>query len=612
MGTRHAAVVQPATRTVPLESGGLGSALITSNAFASNSPAWLALEIAANLYQTNFLLIQTMPDTLNIADRLSTTAAAAPNQRAVVFPEGRDAAGRVSYTQLTFAQLDAEANQIARGLISMGVKPGQRLAMFVPPSLESIALTFGIFRSGAVCTLIDPGMGKANVFGCLDQCDPEGFIAVPIVQLIRRLKFRRYPRAKFNVVIGPKKKRLGCTAYSELLVAGQDESIQIPRTKPTDPAAIIFTSGSTGPPKGVLYEHAMFDAQVDLIKDRFGVEPGEVDLPGFPLFALFNIAMQVTTVIPDMDPTKPALVDPVKILEAINNQNVTQAFGSPALWNTVGRYCEKHDIKLPTLKRILSAGAPVPNHVLQRMTAALPDSADVFTPYGATECLPVAAIGGRQVLKETAQLTAIGAGTCVGTVFDGMQVKIIDINFDPIADINDAKECVRGEIGEIIVQGPVATREYFQRPDGTALAKIKDGDSFWHRMGDTGYFDEEGKLWFCGRKAHIVFTESERLFSVCCEAIFNCHSKIYRCALTGVGQRGSQRPVIVAEPESGSFPETAQAEQQLRVELLQLAAASSLTESIDQIVFHRSLPVDTRHNVKINREALSVWAAEKI
>ena len=553
-----------------------------------------------------------MPDTLNIADRLSVSAAAAPNQRAVVFPEGRDSVGRVSYTQLTFAQLDEEANQIARGLISMGVKPGQRLAMFVPPSLESIALTFGVFRSGAVCTLIDPGMGKANVFGCLDQCDPDGFIAVPIVQLIRRLKFRRYPRAKFNVVIGPKKKRLGCVSYSELLAAGQDKSISIPRTRPTDPAAIIFTSGSTGPPKGVLYEHAMFDAQVDLIRDRFGVEPGEVDLPGFPLFALFNIAMQVTTVIPDMDPTKPALVDPVKILEAINNQNVTQAFGSPALWNTVGRYCEKHDIRLPTLKRILSAGAPVPNHVLQRMTSALSDEADVFTPYGATECLPVAAIGGRQVLKETAHLTATGAGTCVGTVFDGMQVKIIDINFDPIAKIDDAKECAYGEIGEIIVQGPVATREYFQRPDGTALAKIQDGGSFWHRMGDTGYFDDEGKLWFCGRKAHIVFTETERLFSVRCEAIFNQHAKIYRCALVGIGERGTQTPAIVAEPEPGCFPVSSDAESQLRTELLRLAADCELTKSILTVIFHESLPVDTRHNVKINREALAVWATQKI
>lgn len=551
-------------------------------------------------------------DSLNISDRLAESACLVPHQRAVVFPEGRDSAGRVSYTQLTFAQLDAEATKIARGLIRLGAKPGDRLAMFVPPSLESIALTFGVFRSGAVCTLIDPGMGRQNVFGCLDQCSPQGFIAIPIVQMVRWLKSRRYPHAKLNIVVGSRKNRVGCTSYQNLVELGSDESISIPSTRGTDPAAIIFTSGSTGPPKGVLYEHGMFNAQVDLIRDRFGIEPGEVDLPGFPLFALFNIAMQVTTVIPDMDPTRPANVDPLKILEAIQNQNVTQAFGSPALWNTVGRHCEAHGVRLPTLKRILSAGAPVPNHVLTRMTNALPPEADVFTPYGATECLPVAAIGGREVLRETAEKTAEGAGTCVGRVFDRMAVRIVDITFEQIANIQDAKECRRGEIGEIIVKGPVATREYFERPDGTALAKIADGNSFWHRMGDTGYFDESGRLWFCGRKSHIVFTESERLFSVRCEAIFNQHPGVYRSALVGIGLRGEQQPAIVVEPEAGQFPSDESAKNRLRNELMEIGQRSELTTSIKTVLLHKSLPVDTRHNVKINREKLAVWAAEQL
>lgn len=548
---------------------------------------------------------------LNIADRLRTSAEIVPHQRAVVFPEGRDGANRVAYTQLTFAQLDQEADCIARGLISMGVRPGDRLAMFVPPSLESIALTFGMFRSGAVCTMIDPGMGKANVFRCLDQCDPGGFIAIPIVQLIRRFKFRRFANARINVVVGPRKRRFGCPSYGDLLQAGADTSIDLPQTSSTDQAAIIFTSGSTGPPKGVSYEHGMFDSQVDLIRDRFGIQPGEVDLPGFPLFALFNIAMQVTTVIPDMDPTRPASVDPVRILEAINNHGVTQAFGSPALWNTVGRYCQEHGIRLPTLRRILSAGAPVPNHVLQRMTAALPDSADIFTPYGATECLPVAAIGGRQVLSETAEQTARGAGTCVGTVFEKIQVRIVEVTFDPIADVADATACPPGEIGEIVVKGPVATREYFRRPDGTALAKIQDGDGFWHRMGDTGYLDEHNRLWFCGRKAHIVYTPIGPLYSVRCEAIFNQHHEIYRCALVGIGERGNQTPAIVAEPEPGHFPVAESEVARLQNELLDLGTANDLTKSISRILFHRSLPVDTRHNVKINREALADWASHQ-
>jgi acyl-CoA synthetase (AMP-forming)/AMP-acid ligase II len=548
---------------------------------------------------------------LNIADRLRHSAAIVPGQRAVVFPHGRDQNGRVAYTHLTFRQLDEQADLIARGLIRMGVRPGDRLVLMVRPSLEFIALTFGIFRSGAICTLIDPGMGRGRIFNCLDEVNPDGFVAIPAVHLIRRTMFRRFRSARFNVVVGAGARLLGCRSYPELLAAGDDESIPLPQMKAVDPAAIIFTSGSTGPPKGVLYEHGMFDGQVTLIRDHYGVQPGEVDLPGFPLFALFNVAMQVTTVIPDMNPTRPAMVNPKKILEAIADQEVTQAFGSPALWNRVGRYCETYQIQLPSLRRVLSAGAPVPEHVLRRMTAALSENADLFTPYGATECLPVASIGGRSILNHASAQTAVGRGTCVGKVFSGMTVRIIRIVSGPVACMDDAVSCAPGEIGEIVVSGPVATREYFCRPDATAAAKIPDGDRFWHRMGDVGYLDDAGLLWFCGRKDHVVSAENGPMYSVCCEAIFNCHPKIFRSALVGVGSPGSQIPVIVAEPESGQFPSGA-AERTLRDELLALGQQNPLTVSIRHILFLRALPVDTRHNVKINREQLRGWAAARI
>jgi acyl-coenzyme A synthetase/AMP-(fatty) acid ligase len=465
-----------------------------------------------------------------------------------------------------------------------------------------------MFRTGAICTLIDPGMGKKSVLKCLDEVDPDGFVAIPPVHIVRKLMPWRYRNARFNVIVGPKSARLKCVSYRELLTSGQSSTVPLPETSSTDSAAIIFTSGSTGPPKGVLYEHGMFDAQVDLIRQHYGPEPGEIDLPGFPLFALFNLAMQITTVIPDMDPTRPAHVNPERILEAIRTQGVTQAYGSPALWNRVGRYCEEHQIQLPTLRRVLSAGAPVPIHVLKRMTKALSPAADIFTPYGATECLPVASIGGRAVLNETAALTAAGKGTCIGTIFDGMQVRIIQTSFETLEDIRLAITLPAGQIGEIIVKGPVATRQYFRRDAATAGAKIKDADSFWHRMGDVGYFDDQGRLWFCGRKAHIVFAAQGPMYSVCCEAIFNQHPAIYRSALVGVGIRGQQTPVIVAEPEEGQFPATTADRARLKDELLHLAQANPLTSRIRQILFHPSLPVDTRHNVKINREELAIWA----
>ncbi len=552
-----------------------------------------------------------MTTTANIAERLRQTAQQLPLQQGVIFPEGRDTQGRVTYTQLTFQQLDRETDRLARGLMQMGVQPWMRMVLMVRPSLEFISLTFALFKAGAVIVLIDPGMGRTNIFNCLTEVDPAGFVAIPIVQAIRIVKGRNYPNAKLNVTVG-KRFGWGGPNYQDLL--GSDWSpFEIPDCQSTDPAAIIFTSGSTGPPKGVLYEHGMFNAQVDLLRDFYNIQPGEVDLPGFPLFALFNAAMGVTTVVPDMDPTKPALVDPVKFIEAINNQGVTQAFGSPALWNRVGRYCAEESVTIPALKRVLSAGAPVPNHVLQSMTNALEcEEGDVFTPYGATECLPVCSISGREVLGETAAKTEQGAGTCVGHPFPKVQVRVIEISNDPIGDIAQAHELPVGEIGEIIVQSPSATRQYFNKPAATTLAKIADGENFWHRMGDVGYFDEQQRLWFCGRKAHIVETAQGQLFTIRCEAIFNSHPHVYRSALVVIGDKPNQQPVIIIEPLPDYFAKSEDQKKKFTQELLDISIANSLTEEITTILFHPSLPVDIRHNVKIFREKLVPWAMKQL
>ncbi len=549
----------------------------------------------------------------NIADRLAASARAWPDRPCVIDQRHR---------QRTFAELDLEVDRLVAGLQALGLKPGQRIVLMVRPGIEFIALTFALFRAGAIVVLIDPGMGRTNIFRCLEEVEPEGFVAIPVVQLIRWWKRREkvFHSAWLNITVGPRLPGLGPT-YSDVLKRGQSGPPAAVRVSGSDPAAVIFTSGSTGPPKGVLYEHGMFGAQVDLIQRQYAIEPGEVDLPGFPLFGLFNAAMGVTTVVPDMNPTKPAQVDPVKIIRAINRQGVTQAFGSPAFWNRIGRYCEDHSVALPTIRRALSAGGPVPNHVLQRMTKVLTaPGADLFTPYGATESLPAASIGGREVLASTAARTRSGAGTCVGRPFPEIEIRIIPITEGPIASIDDIHSLPPGEIGEIILRGPSVTREYFRRPEATALAKLNDPRSFpgdarpsvWHRIGDVGYLDDEGLLWFCGRKAHIVHAPEGRMFSVCCEAIFDTHPDVYRSALVGIGPAAAERPVIVIEPEPGKFPDTTADEAKLREELLALARSSPLTDRIVDILFHRSLPVDTRHNVKIQREALREWAAERI
>lgn len=557
---------------------------------------------------------------VNVGLRLSATAKQNPAGKAVVMPVGRNPDGKRGYDWVTFRELDDDSNLLADGLMEMGVRPGTRLVLMVPPSIEFISLVFAMFKAGVVTVLIDPGMGRRNLIRCLAESDPEGFIGIPLAQAVRTFLRFHFPKAKYNVTVG-RRWFWGGSTLSELRARRLSENFQPIQTQGDDPAAIIFTTGSTGPPKGVLYRHGNFNQQVDELRDFYNIQPGEIDLPGFPLFALFNCAMGVTTVIPDMDPTRPARVDPKNIIEHINDWNVTQAFGSPALWNVVGRYYEDHKIVLPTLKRVLSAGAPVPPHVLKRMKAAIPPDGDVHTPYGATEALPVASISASEVLSETAAKSATGAGTCVGRHFPGIEWKVIRITDEPIATIADAEELPPGEIGELIVRGPVVTTEYVTRTEANALHKIRDRESFWHRMGDIGYLkaatggrglEANDRFWFCGRKSHRVITPRGALFTIPCEAIFNQHPWVYRSALVGVGPRGQQRPVIFIEPWPEHWPTAKAKWSQLTTELQQLAQQFAHTAGIRDFLLLQSLPVDIRHNAKIFREKLATLAAQKL
>ena len=368
-----------------------------------------------------------MDTSFNVARRLTLMAQARPDAPAVVEPLGyaradnshrpqageasgvraagicRGAASQRLYRQISFHQIDQDSDRIARGLRTLGVRPGTRLALLVPPGIDFISLVFGLFKAGAVAILIDPGMGRRHLIRCLAEAEPEGFVAIPIVHAVRSLLRGHFARARWNVTVGRRWFWGGVTL--DHLRGGPWSGSELVPTAADQPAAIIFTTGSTGPPKGVLFTHGNFDAQAEQIRDFYDIQPGEIDLPAFPLFGLFNCAMGVTAVIPDMDPSHPAAVDPTKIIEAATDWRVTQAFGSPAVWDRVGRYCEAHGLRLPTLRRVLSAGAPVPAEVLRRMKACIHPEGDVHTPYGATEALPVASIAASEVLSETAERT---------------------------------------------------------------------------------------------------------------------------------------------------------------------------------------------------------------
>ncbi len=534
----------------------------------------------------------------NIAGALHRVAAEQAEQVALV--TGKNG----SYQQWSFQEVLANSNRYAAALQAQGVQRGERVMLMVRPSMEFICLTFALFQLGAVVILIDPGMGYKNLLRCIGSVRPVTLIAIPAVQLVSRLFRKPFATVRRRIWVNTSMVILGRTLTGICTGVGTDFR---PVTADRDElAAIIFTTGSTGPPKGVQYSHGIFYTQLQLIRDYYGIGPGDVDQPGFPLFGLFATALGACAVIPDMDPTRPAQVDPAKFIRSVMVWQVSYSFGSPAIWNVVSRYCVEKNIQLP-LRKILMAGAPVPGELIERLQSVMPADGIIHTPYGATESLPVASITGREIMDSTWAATRKGRGTCVGRALPGMSVRIMEPVDGPLDDWSRAKLLASGEIGEIVVKGPVVTRAYDHNDQETRMAKIADRDSLRHRMGDMGYLDDQDRLWFCGRKAHRVLTEKGAMYTICCEAIFNEHPQVFRSALVGLGQAGQQQPVLVVELHR----QTGDQERLFR-ELRQLAAANPLTDTITTFLIHPAFPVDIRHNAKIFREKLAVWAARQL
>ncbi len=547
---------------------------------------------------------------MNVASFVLDRARAEPDTPAIFYPDGRHADGRVRYAHYTNGELDRESDRIARGLVGVGIGRGVRTALLVKPSLEFFALTLALFKAGAVPVVVDPGIGLARFGACLDEAEPEAFVGIPQAHAARVLLGWSRRTIRTPVTVGHRWFWGGPT-LSQLRDRGRsDASFPVAETRAGEEAAILFTSGSTGPPKGVVYRHENFAAQVEAIRGLGTIRRGEIDLPTFPLFALFDPALGMTAVVPDMDATRPGSVDPEVILSAAEEFRVTNMFGSPALLDTVGRFGSERGVKLSTLARVISAGAPVPADVMERFLRMLPEGAEVLTPYGATECLPVSCISSREVLGETAARTDAGAGVCVGAPVPSVDLRIIRIDDAPIDRWHDGLELPRGSVGEITVLGPQVTQAYHNRPEATRLAKIRDADGrLWHRMGDLGYLDEVGRLWFCGRKADRVETADGLLTSVPCEAVFDTHPKVRRTALVGGRGRAGALPVICVE----LLPEHRRASQrEVREELLEIAASHPHTKSIRTFLFHDGFPVDIRHNAKIGRGELAVWAEKRL
>ncbi len=510
---------------------------------------------------------------MNIALRIQDQAKLLPGKRAVVH-------GNSFYT---FREFEERSNQMAHYFESIGINRGKRTLLFVKPCLDFSVITFALFKVGAIPVLIDPGMGVKNLLNSIAQVRPYGLISIDLVHWIRRFKRRPFSSVEVNV-------------FLDDLFSGMEtfpKTYNPVRVTSDDHAAILFTSGGTGIPKGVEYTHGILNAQTEILRKLFGLTSRDIDLPGFPLFALFTLAMGMTSVIPDMDPTRPAQCEPEKIVKNILTHQVTFCAGSPAIWERVGKYCVKNNIQLGCVKYIVMFGAPVRAEMHQLFSRVLING-DTFTPYGATESLPVSLMRGSEVLKETAAKTNQGLGVCIGRAVPGAEIKIINASDIPERSL---QETPAGTPGEIIVAGPMVTPSYFEMNVENEKAKIRIGGKLWHRMGDVGYIDDQKRLWFLGRKSHRLELPDQTLFPMAVEAIFNQHPEVKRSAL--VSFHGT--PGLVIERHDGNIKMTSQFLQELK----ELGQSHEKTRLIENFWLSSAFPVDIRHNIKIDRLKLS-------
>jgi olefin beta-lactone synthetase len=530
---------------------------------------------------------------MNIAHRITEQAAKHPHKKSVVL--SKPCGFSYEYPFYTFEEFETRSNQMANSFKSRGIIKGTRTLLFVRPCLDFSVITFALFKIGAIPVLIDPGMGMKNLLKSISQVRPEAIISVGVVHWIRRFKKSAFSSANIKISLDPVG---GQTHHLYKDLSHHSKSFLIEPMQENDYAAILFTSGGTGIPKGVLYTHGILNAQTDALKSMFDLQHDQVDLPGFPLFALFTLAMGMTSVIPDMDPTRPAESDPAKIVKNILDQQTTFVAGSPSIWERVGRYCLSKNIQLGCVKQVVMFGAPVRVEIHEMYRKILPFG-DTYTPYGATECLPVSLISGKEILRGPKEKTLAGAGTCIGKAVPGLEIKIIKTSDIPESSLH---EVPTNTAGEIVVSGLQVTPAYFEMHEETKKAKIFSEDKLWHRMGDLGYLDTEGRLWFLGRKAHRVEVGPDIFYPIPVEAIFNQHPSVYRSAL--VKYKDSSLALVIERHDKLTFL-TEEFKNELRV----LGARYPHTQGISRFFAHSGFPVDVRHNIKIDRLKLSQWVS---
>lgn len=517
---------------------------------------------------------------MNIADVLQARARERGDAMAIVEPR----------RQITFAALDHAAASMARDLIAAGLRPGDRALVVCPMSIALYAVLVGLWRMGGVAVIVDPSAGDDHIAACCRRTPPQAFIAVRRAHLLRLASaaVRSVPIAIALDSWVPGARTIRVDAGTSR--AG-DEAIA-----PVDaetPALITFTSGSTGVPKAAVRTHGFLRAQHRVLADDLRLQPGQRDLATLPIFVLANLASGVTSVIPDADLRRPGAIAPAPVLRQLHAAGVTRVAASPAFLDRLARHAVALPQHVSPLEDIYTGGAPVFPPVLRRLHAMAP-RARLVAVYGSTEAEPIATVEWSEIAASDWRAIEAGAGLLVGRPVQAIDLRVMpDCWGEPLGPFTtaafDARARGPSEPGEIVVTGAHVLTGYLGGI-GNLETKIAVGDRIWHRTGDAGYLDTQGRLWLLGRCSARIRNDGEWLYPFAAECAALTVDGVERTALV---EHGGRR-LLVVELARGASSTTADALGE------RLAFAR-----LDQVVTVAALPLDRRHNAKIDYPALT-------
>ncbi len=518
---------------------------------------------------------------MNISQVLIDRAAERPEEPAIVEAAGGGARA------LTFGQMADRSARAAALLHSARLHEGDRILVFQPMSMELYVILLAVFRLGLVATVLDPSAGRRHIEQCCGIARPRAFVGPARAHILRFAcgGLRRIERHFVTAGWAP-----GATRWSRL--DNFEPLNPVAACESSHDALLTFTSGSTGVPKAVVRSHGFLLAQHEVLAESIELEPGEVDLATLPVFVLANLASGVTTVIPRCDLRRPGFVEPAPILEQLKRHRVTRTAGSPALYARLLHGAESGETGLGTLEKLYTGGAPVFPRLLRELRSAMPRGR-VIVVYGSTEAEPIAHLDWDEA--EPADLDAMyaGKGLLVGRPVHRIELRILDNRWGETLPAMDARGFAERALpaergGEIVVSGPHVLAGYLDGI-GDEETKFRVEGEVWHRTGDAGCLDGGGRLWLLGRAGAVIRDERGTIYPFAAECAASQLAWIERSALA----RHSGERLLAVQLGEGA---PADAERRVK-EILCWA-------QLDRVVRLARIPVDRRHNAKVDYPAL--------